>query len=86
MDVQMLEVRPPACFRIESTPPTSSERATSATERRSASSISCAALLFFFNLGSILSIIISSLCAVAYLTSHGAPSRPRLNEASGPRK
>jgi len=59
IDVQMLEVRLLACFRIESTPPTRSESATSATERRSASSMSCAALLFLLKLGTTLSIIIS---------------------------
>ena len=61
IELQILEVRPLACFRIESTPPTRSERATSATERSSASSMSYAALLFFFSLGRILSIVILCL-------------------------
>jgi hypothetical protein len=58
MEFQMFEVKPPACLRTESTPPTSRDSATRATDSSSASSINCAAALFFLSLGTILSTII----------------------------
>lgn len=50
MVFQTFEVYAELCLRIDSMPPTSSVRATRATERRSASSISCAPLLLTFHL------------------------------------
>jgi hypothetical protein len=43
--LQILDVYPELAFRMDSMPPTSSDRATRATESNRASSISCAALL-----------------------------------------
>ena len=59
MLVQMFEVKLPASFRIEPIPPTSNERATNATERRSASSMSCAAARCLLNLIATVSRIIT---------------------------
>jgi hypothetical protein len=82
LDVMLL-----ALFSIESIPPTSNDKATNATDSRSASSMSCAAALFFFSLGNILSIIIARLVVQAIypptpIGAHG----PRLNVVKGPRK
>src|SRR5208282_5007438 len=81
--LQMFEVKPPASFRIEPIPPTRRDSATSATESRSASSISCAPSLCLLNLLDTLSTIITQYFCTIFNDQRACSESSREGQTAG---